>query len=69
MAEGKVCFREVATDTKPYRQMMDTIKGYINNISAADTNYGNAYLLLSNNMNGIVANNTTLTNTVAKMQK
>ena len=69
MEEGKVCFREAATDTKPYRQIMDTVKGYINNISAADTNYGNAYLLLSNNMNDIVANNTTLTNTVANMQK
>ena len=49
--------------------MMDTVEGYLNNITVAATNDGTAYLLLSDNMINIVANNTTLTNTVATMQK
>ena len=47
--------------------MMDTVKGYLDNIFVAANNYGDTYLLLANNMSNIVANNNTLTSTVAKI--
>ena len=48
---------------------MDMIKGYLDNISEAAKNDGNAYFLLTDNMSNIVANNTTRTSTVATTQK
>ena len=61
-------FRDVATYTKPEHQIMDSVEGYLNKIAASTINDGNAYLLLTYKMINIVANNTTLTNTVAMMQ-
>ena len=72
MAEGKtgkMNFREETNDTKQDHKIMDTFKGYLDNISAAATNHGNAYLLLTNNMSDIFSNNTTLTSTVVMTQK
>ena len=47
---------------------MDSVEGYLNKIAASTINDGNAYLLLTYKMIIFVANNTTLTNTVAMMQ-
>ena len=57
--KGKVHFREATAETKTDHQMMDTAKGYLKKIAEAAMNDGNAYLILSDNMSDIVANNTT----------
>ena len=49
--------------------MMETVEVYIDNISTDEMNDGKAYSILSNNMSDIVANNTTITSTLAMMQK
>ena len=72
VAEGekvKMHFRETTTDTKSDHQMMNKVKGYLENISAVASNNDNAYSLPVNNISNIFTNNNTLTSTVATIQK